>query len=136
MKKVFFTIILSCAFLISSAQFTVVSSVSSPNDGENWELSNFTQKMGVGYDLNDKTMIGVVKNNDDYNVFARQKMKFGFLCLESTAEDMTENMRAGWGMYINIYKGLSVNPMYLMPLKEDEDGGRDGSFSIGLSYNL
>ena len=36
MKKVFFTIVLACATLIGSAQFTVVSSMSSPADGENW----------------------------------------------------------------------------------------------------
>ena len=49
MKKVFFTIVLSCATLISSAQFTVVSQVNSPADGDSWEISNFTQNMGIGY---------------------------------------------------------------------------------------
>ena len=128
--------ILACVTLISSAQFTIVSSVESPNDGESWEISNVTQNMGIGYSLNDKTMIGAVNDGDDYNVFARHNLGFGFLCLESPAEDMSENMSAGWGMYIYLFKGISVNPMYMMPLKEDENGERDGSFSIGLSYSL
>ena len=37
MKKVFFTIALTCATLITSAQFTIVSQVQSPNDGDSWE---------------------------------------------------------------------------------------------------
>ena len=135
MKKVFFTIALCCATLISSAQFTIVSQVQSPNDGDSWEISNFTQNMGVGYSLNNKTMIGAVKDGDNYNVFARHKLGFGFLCLEAPTDDMSENMNVGWGMYINIFKGIAVTPMYMIPLKE-EDGGREGSFSIGLSYSL
>ena len=92
MKKVFLTAILACATLISSAQFTIVSQVESPNDGDSWEISNFTQNMGVGYSLNNKTMIGVVQDGDNYNVFARHNLGFGFLCLEAPTEDMSENM--------------------------------------------
>ena len=135
MKKVFFTIALCCATLISSAQFTIVSQVQSPDEGDSWEISNFTQNMGVGYSLNNKTMIGAVKDGDNYNVFARHKLGFGFLCMEAPTEDMSENMNVGWGMYIKVYDNLSVNPMYMIPLKED-DGEREGSFSIGLSYSL
>ena len=135
MKKVFFTAILACATLISSAQFTIVSQVQSPDEGDSWEISNFTQNMGVGYSLNNKTMIGAVKNGDDYDVFARHNLGFGFLCMEAPTEDMSENMNVGWGMYIKVYDNLSVNPMYMIPLKED-DGEREGSFSIGLSYSL
>tara|TARA_Y100001963_G_C6718556_1_gene417969 strand:- start:56 stop:466 length:411 start_codon:yes stop_codon:yes gene_type:complete len=136
MKKVFFTIALTCATLISSAQFTVVSQVNSPADGDSWELSNFTNNMGVGYSLNGETMIGAVKDGDDYNVFARKDMGMGFICLEAPTEDMIENMNIGWGMYINIYKGLSANPMYMIPLNEDANGERNGNLSLGLSYNL
>jgi len=136
MKKVFFTIVLSCATLISSAQFTVVSQVNSPADGDNWEISNFTQNMGIGYALNNKTMFGVSKDGDDYNVFARKDLGIGFLSLESPTEDMMENMNIGWGMYIHLFSGISASPMYMIPLKEDENGEREGSFSIGLSYSL
>jgi hypothetical protein len=56
--------------------------------------------------------------------------------MEAPTEDMSENMNVGWGMYIKVYNNLSVNPMYMIPLKEDENGEREGSFSIGLSYSL
>ena len=45
-------------------------------------------------------------------------------------------MNVGWGMYINLFSGISASPMYTLPLKEDENGEREGSFSIGLSYSL
>ena len=57
MKKVFFTIILAFVTIISSAQFTIVSTVSSPAEGDSWEVSNFTNNIGVAYSLNDKMMI-------------------------------------------------------------------------------
>ena len=45
-------------------------------------------------------------------------------------------MDIGYGMYIKVYDKLSVNPMYMIPLKEDENGNREGGFSLGLSYSL
>ena len=136
MKKVFFTIVLACATLIGSAQFTVVSSMSSPSEGQSWEISNFTNNIGMGYSLNDKTMIGAVRDGDNYNVFARYNTGFGFLCLESPTNEMSDNIDIGYGMYIKVYDKLSVNPMYMIPLKEDENGNREGGFSLGLSYSL
>ena len=90
----------------------------------------------MGYSLNDKTMIGAVRDGDNYNVFARYNTGFGFLCLESPANEMNDNMDIGYGMYIKVYDNLSVNPMYMIPLKEDENGNREGGFSLGLSYSL
>ena len=136
MKKVFFTIVLACATLIGSAQFTVVSSMTSPAEGQSWEISNFTNNIGMGYSLNDKTMVGAVRDGDNYNVFARYNTGFGFLCLESPTNEMSDNMDIGYGMYIKVYDKLSVNPMYMIPLKEDENGNREGGFSLGLSYSL
>ena len=136
MKKVFLTAILACATLISSAQFTIVSSVESPNNGDSWEISNFTNNIGIGYSLNDKTMIGTMKDGDNYSVFARHNMGLGLVCMESPTDNMSENMNLGYGIYISLFKGISINPIYMIPLKEDEDGNREGSFSIGLSYSL
>ena len=136
MKKVFFTIVLACATLIGSAQFTVVSSMSSPSEGQSWDISNFTNNIGMGYSFNDKTMIGAVRNGDNYDVFARYKTGFGFFCVESTADNMSDNMNIGYGMYVRVYDNLSVNPMYMIPLNEDENGKREGGFKIGVSYSL
>ena len=136
MKKVLFTIALTCATLLSSAQFTIVSSMSSPADGDSWEISNFTNNMGIGYSLNEKIMIGTSKNGENYDVFARYNTGFGFICLESPTNNMSDNMDVGYGMYINVYDNLSVNPMYMIPLNADSNGNREGGFSLGISYNL
>ena len=55
---------------------------------------------------------------------------------EAPTEEATENMRVGFGSYITIYNGLSINPIYMIPLKEDENGEREGSFNVGLSYRF
>ena len=81
MKKVFFTIVLACAALIGSAQFTVVSSMTSPSEGQSWEISNFTNNIGMGYSLNDKTMIGAVRDGDNYNVCISRSMINSLLIL-------------------------------------------------------
>ena len=127
---------LACGVLISSAQFTVVSTVTSPNDGESWGTSNFTKNIGVGYSVNDNLMIGTSRNGDDYDVFARYTMNIGFVCLEAPTKDASENMSIGYGMNVKIFDNLYFSPMYLMPVKEDEAGLREGSFKMGLSYNL
>jgi len=136
MKKVLFTIILSCAMLVSSAQFTLVSKVNAPDDGDSWGISNFTNNWGVGYNVSDRIMVGAYKQGDNFDMFARYKMNFGYVCFEAPTADMSDNMSIGYGMYIKVYENLSVNPYYMIPLKEDEDGGREGSFNVGLSYNL
>jgi hypothetical protein len=136
MKKVFYTIILSCFALMSTAQFTIISEVNAPDEGESWEMSNLTNNMGIAYNLDDKTMIGVYKNGDDYDVFARHTMRFGFVCVEAPTNEMMDNMDIGFGSNINIYKNLFVTPMYLMPFKEDSNGVREGSFKLGVSYKI
>tara|TARA_R100000781_G_scaffold114817_1_gene87075 strand:- start:1254 stop:1664 length:411 start_codon:yes stop_codon:yes gene_type:complete len=136
MKKFLFTIILACGFLVSSAQFTVVSTVDSPADGDSWGLSNFTNNIGVGYSINDNLIVGTNKNGDDYDVFARYTMKMGFVCLEAPTKEASDNMTIGYGINVKIYNNLYLSPMYLMPVKEDEAGLREGNFKMGLSYNL
>tara|TARA_R100000664_G_C2748906_1_gene136321 strand:- start:1138 stop:1542 length:405 start_codon:yes stop_codon:yes gene_type:complete len=134
MKKGFITICLICAALIGSAQITMVSTIDAPSDNEGWELSNFTKKIGFGYSLNDNTMIGAVKNGEDYDVFARHNMGFGFLCLDAPTEDMIDNMQIGYGMNVSIINNLYFTPRYMISLKDGDN--RDGKFSIGLTYNL
>ena len=136
MKKLVLTAVLAISTLVASAQFTLVSHVSSPSDGDSWGVSNFTNNWGVGYNLSDNTLIGVYKNRDNYDVFARQNIGIGFLCLETPTSDAADNMRIGYGITWGVWKNLSVNPMYTVRIKEDEDGNRDGGFKLGLSYKL
>ena len=38
--------------------------------------------------------------------------------------------------YYDVWKGLHVEPNYSVGLKEDENGEREGSFNLGLSYEF
>ena len=67
MKKLFLTIIISSLTFLASAQFMVVSTVNAPADNEEWGISNFTDNMGIGYQI-DNFVIGAMQDSDDYNL--------------------------------------------------------------------
>ena len=139
MKKVLFTIMLSCAALFSSAQFTMVSTINAPADNEDWSVSNVTNNMGLGYNINSNTMVGLVKSGDDYNVFARHKVGFfgiHYLSLETPTENIADNAQIGLGWSICLYNNLYIEPNYPMPLNEDDNGNREGKFNVGLAYRF
>ena len=49
MKKMFLTMVLAFVTIVSSAQFMVVTTIDQPEENAEWEMSNFTDNMGVGY---------------------------------------------------------------------------------------
>ena len=51
-------------------------------------------------------------------------------------EDGSDNMQIGLGMAFIVWNGLYVEPNYTMPVQEDADGNREGSFNIGLGYRF
>ena len=69
MKKLFLTTITTCVCLFASAQFSIISSVNMPEEGEEWSLSSVTENMGAGYQINDKMMVGVIKIGENYDMF-------------------------------------------------------------------
>ena len=50
--------------------------------------------------------------------------------------EMSENMELGIGYSLKVWKNLYAEPNYTMPMKEDEEGNREGSFNLSLSYRL
>ena len=51
-------------------------------------------------------------------------------------EETTDNLTVGVGYSYNVWKGLNVEPNYSIGLKEDENGEREGTFNLGLSYRF
>ena len=49
MRKLFFTIITSVLTLFASAQYMLVTNIEMPDDNESWEINNFTNNLGIGY---------------------------------------------------------------------------------------
>ena len=136
MKKLLFTTVAVFATLIASAQFSVVSSMSIPEEGEAFEISNITDNMGVGYQINKNIMAGVIKNGENYDVFGRYYFENIYVSLQAPSEEMSENMNIGAGYSYNIWEKLYIEPNYSMSMKEDSDGEREGVFLIGISYKF
>ena len=74
MKKVFLTMTLAFVTMIASAQFTAVSNINEPNEDESWGVSNFTDNLGLGYQVTDNCMVGVLRNGEEYELFARYNL--------------------------------------------------------------
>jgi len=136
MKKLFLTTIMACVVLFASAQFSIKSSVNMPEEGEEWSLSSITENMGAGYQINDKMMAGVIKNGENYDVFGRYYFENMYVSLQSSTEEMSENMKIGAGYSYNVWKNLYIEPSYSMPMKEDESGEREGKLVLGVAYKL
>ena len=118
--------------MISSAQFMVVTTMTQPADGEEWATSNITDNMGVGYVLNDKMTLGVVKNGEDYDLWGRYNISFMYLAVQAPTEETTDNMTFGVGYSLKVWNDLYIDPSYMMSTKEDSEG----EFKVGLSYKL
>jgi opacity protein-like surface antigen len=132
MKKMFLTMALAFVTMISSAQFMVVTTMTQPADGEEWATSNITDNMGVGYVLNDKMTLGVVKNGEDYDLWGRYNISFMYLAVQAPTEETTDNMTFGVGYSLRVWNDLYIDPSYMMSTKEDSEG----EFKVGLSYKL
>jgi opacity protein-like surface antigen len=136
MKKLFLTTVTACVCLFASAQFSIISSVNMPEEGEEWSLSSVTENMGAGYQINDKMMAGVIKNGENYDVFGRYYFENMYVSLRSSTEEMSENMKIGAGYSYNVWKNLYIEPSYSMPMNEDENGEREGKLVLGVAYKL
>ena len=136
MKKIVLTTITACVGLFASAQFSVVSSINAPEDGEEWNMSSITDNMGAGYQINDKMMAGVMKNGENYDLFGRYYFENIYVSLQGPTEEMSENMKLGAGYSYNVWDKLYIEPNYSIPMKEDENGEREGKFVLGIAYKL
>ena len=126
MKKTILTTVVALFCLSASAQFRVMSNMQS----DSWSLDSITNNLGVGYQVNDKVMVGFQSNGDDYDFIARYNVSDNlYLSAQMPTEDATDNMTLGVGMSIKVWNSLYVEPNYTT--KDDE-----GSFNVGLSYKL
>ena len=137
MKKLFLTTIVAFATLFASAQFMVTTNMELPTDSSELGLGSFTDNMGVGYQINDKLTVGAVKSGENYELFGRYYMHHGvYATVQMPMEEASENMSVGLGYSFNLLKGLYVEPNYMMDMKEDENGEREGELRIGVAYKF
>ena len=136
MNKLFLTMTLALVTMFASAQIMVITTVEQPADDAEWEMSNFTDNLGIGYQLNEKVTIGAVKNGEDYDLWGRYQLQMGYLSVQAPSEEMADNLNVGVGYSLEVWNGLYVEPSYSMPLKEDGEGNREGAFKLGVAYKL
>ena len=144
MKKLFITMAVAFSTLIASAQFMVVTTYNAPEDGAEWEMTSLTDNLGVGYTLNNgKCVIGLMKAGEDslgdasYDLWGRYNWNQNmYVSVQAPTEEMMDNLTVGVGYSYNVWKGVCIEPNYSMGLKEDDNGEREGSFNLGLSYKF
>ena len=143
MKKVLLTAVTILTTLCVSAQFSAMATINSVEDEAGETTYNFTDNLGVGYQVNESLMVGVAMNGEDnYDLVGRYAIKDAFwaTCIYNYEKDseaeLTDRLEVGVGYSYNIWKGLYIDPNYVMPMKEDENGERKGSFNLSFSYKF
>tara|TARA_B000000565_G_scaffold147149_1_gene111399 strand:+ start:44 stop:469 length:426 start_codon:yes stop_codon:yes gene_type:complete len=141
MKKLLLTAVIACFGYFASAQIMVVTTyVDEAADGtEIGGADRLTQKMGIGYTVNDKIAVGFTKDGDeDYAVFLRYTVKDDIYAVATMpTEDGSDKMKLGLGYSFNVWQSLYFEPSYTMPVKEDAvTGDRKGEFNFGLGYRF
>ena len=143
MNKLFLTIALAFSTMIASAQYQVMTTITSTEDEAGETTYNATDKIGVGYLVNDKLIVGLTLDGEDnYEVIGRYALMngvWGTCVYNYNADSETElmdNVEIGLGYSFKVWINLYVDPNYTMPLKEDADGNREGSLNLSVSYKF
>jgi len=143
MNKLFLTMTLAFCTMIASAQYQVMTTITSTEDEAGETTYNATDKIGVGYQLSEKLMVGLTLDGEDnYEILGRYALMNGVwgTCVYNYAKDseteLMDNMEVGLGYSFKVWDKIYIDPNYTMPLKEDEAGEREGSLNLSISYKL
>ena len=143
MNKLFLTMTLALCTTIASAQYSVMTTVTSMEDEAGETTYNATDKIGVGYQVNEKLMVGLTKDGDDkYELLGRYALMNGIwgTCVYNYTKDseaeLMDNMELGLGYSFKVWNSLYFDPNYTMPVKADEAGKREGSLNLSVSYKF
>ena len=130
MRKILSTLVLGCSTLLLSAQISLMSDINSPEEGDNWNISNFTNNIGIGYQIDDNIMIGVKKVSSEYLMVGRYNLNSNlYISLETTDEFDVDNLVYGVGYSIKVWNNLYIQPEYI--IRDDE-----GEVKIGMAYRF
>ena len=139
MKQLFLTTMLALVTTFASAQFVALTTFNEGADSS-W---NVTDKMGVGYQMNDKLMVAVTMDGEDaYELLGRYSLMNGvwgtcvYNYVKDSEDELKDKLDLGVGYSYNVWKNLWIDPYYTMSLKEDDEGEREGSFNLGISYKF
>ena len=139
MNKLFLTMLFAVSTTLASAQFVGLTTLNEGTDST-W---NVTDKIGVGYMLSEKLMVAATMDGEDaYELLGRYDVYNGVwaTCIYNYEKDseaeMKDKLELGVGYSFNVWKKLYVDPYYVVPMKENDEGKREGEFRLGISYKL
>ena len=139
MNKLFLTMLFAVSTMVASAQFVGLTTLNEGTDST-W---NVTDKIGVGYVVNEKLMVAATMDGEDaYELMGRYDVYNGVwaTCVynyeKNSEAELKDKLELGLGYSFNVWKNLYVDPYYVMPVKEDAEGNREGEFRLGISYKL
>jgi len=143
MNKLFLTMTLAFCTMIASAQYSVLTTVTTVEDEAGETTYNATDKLGLGYQVNEKLMVGLTMDGEDkYELLGRYSLMNGIwgTCVysydaESEAELM-DKVNVGVGYSFKVWNNLYVDPNYTMALKKNEADEREGTLNLSVSYKF
>ena len=113
------------------------------NDADGFSAEQITDKIGLGYMVNENFTAGVQKGAEDaagdatWDLFVRYNFGEGmWATLQMPTEEATDNMTIGVGYSFNVWNALYLEPSYTMPVNEDDAGDREGKLNFGLAYRF
>ena len=143
MNKLFLTMALAFSTMVASAQYSVLTTVTSVEDEAGETSYNFTDKFGIGYQVGENLMVGLTMDGEDsYELLVRYTLVNGVwgTCVYNYTKDseaeLLDNVELGLGYSFGVWNKLNIEPNYTMPLKEDEAGEREGTLNLSISYKL
>ena len=133
---------LALCTMIASAQYSVLTTVTSVEEADETTY-NVTDKLGVGYQVSEKLMVGLTMDGEDkYELLGRYSLMNGLwgTCAYSYEADseaeLMDKVKVGVGYSFKVWNNLYIDPNYTMPLKEDEAGEREGSLNLSIPYKF
>jgi predicted porin len=142
MNKLFLTMTLALCTMVASAQYSVLTTITSVEEADETTY-NVTDKLGVGYQVSEKLMVGLTKSGEDkYELLGRYSLMNGLwgTCVynyEADSEtELMDKVNVGVGYSFKVWNNLYIDPNYTMPLKADEAGEREGNLNLSISYKF
>ena len=142
MTKLFLTMTLAFCTLVASAQYSVLTTVTSVEE-ESETTYNVTDKIGVGYQVNEKLIVGLTMDGEDkYELLGRYALMNGvwgtciYNYMADSETELMDNIELGLGYSFKVWDNLYIDPNYTMPAKADEAGKREGSLNLSVSYKF
>jgi len=142
MTKLFLTMTLAFSTMIASAQYSAMTTITSVEDEAGESTYNVTDKIGVGYQVNEKLMVGLTMDGEDkYELLGRYSLMNGIwgTCVynyDDSDAELMDKIDLGLGYSFKVWRDLYVDPNYTMPAKADANGEREGTLNLGVSYKF